>query len=616
MHEECVTDISDIALTFPSLPAGTVHRDNILHTIDQIFDRNYDVVLLDGAPESGKTVVLAQFCVRHRRNSFSLFLRPASELAYDSAYCRYDLSSQIAWHLTGKSHADNQYPSAAEYLDLLHRLSTDGRRARRYSYFVIDGLADIPRAAAGARAALLNQLPFGLPYIRFLITGNLESIPELKDRKVRCREQQISPFSVEEATTLFAGTLEPKSISDLHRRFSTTPGILASLRRTLEHRADAALVIESVGESKESVFLAEWKQNPPVSTPVKFALAAIAYVPTASDIPTLAIVAECETAELTSALLKLPYVLVDEHRAVASFAAEEFRHLAKSELAHLEPEVLRRFVAAYSARPLDARVVHVLPELLERQGDSRAYLNFLSRENLVSIFSNTNSLLSLLARLKSGQSTAGDSLNHELATQFSLDRSAVRSLLESGFPTSQIDATLRLSGSDAAARIANAQMAVEDRLHALSLVVKYQKQHGVVEPTLVAEVTRLCQLVQPFELEERAIEIASVILHFDTSLAFDLLKRSTKAGDGANGLDQAIASLSVRSFLSGSEANSTARALRSMLESTQVDRVEQFSALIGLFADAQDVSSLLAEVARLTDTSEKLAVLQQWIRRN
>src|SRR5690606_19025823 len=136
--------------------------------------------------------------------------------------------------------------------------------------------------------------------------------------------------------------------------------------------------------------------------------------------------------------------------------------------ANLEKEVVARAVTAFSNRPLDPTVVQVLPELLDRQGDSRAYLSFLSRENLVSIFSSTNSLSSLLLKLKRGHTVAEKMEDEQLALQFALDRAAVRSLLQCTLPTSQLEATLNLSGSADAAQIANALIAVEDRLHALS----------------------------------------------------------------------------------------------------------------------------------------------------
>lgn len=612
-----LADITDIALTFPSFPDWMVQRENMLHTIDQIFERGYEVVLLDGEAESGKTVALSQFCQRHSMYAFSLFLRPSSKLAYDSAYCRFDLSNQVNWCLKGITVSNKEYPLAADYRILLQQLSQHGRKARKTHYFVIDGICDIPSADKGARAALLDQLPFGLPNIKFLMTGNQQTLPELIDRKIRFREQSISPFSTDETVKLFDGVLDDsKAVADFQRRFSTKPGVLASLRRTLQRDGNAKTLIERIEESKEGILSGEWNDSPPDSPELKLALAAIAFVPTASDIPTLSIVAGTTEAALTEALLKLPYLLVDEQRLIVRFAAEGFIELAKTELAELEKEVVKRSVSAYSDRPIDAKVMQVIPELLERQGDALAYLKFLNRDNLLSIFKSTNSLLSLLVKLNRGQETAERALVPDLAVQYSVDRAVVRSLLECPFPTAQLHATLHLSGPEDAAKIANAQITVEDRLQALCLVVKYQKKTTSVDPTLVAEIERLCELIQADELGDRAIEIASTILHFNPTLAFTLLQRTTNTADGANGLDQSIAKLSIKSLLSTDESRTTAHALRDMLDVKHVDRADQFSALIGLFADEQDIPSLLTETSKLNRTSEKLSILQQWIRRN
>src|SRR5690606_13439859 len=111
-----------------------------------------------------------------------------------------------------------------------------------------------------------------------------------------------------------------------------------------------------------------------------------------------------------------------------------------------------------------------------------------------------------------------------------------------------------------------ALIAVEDRLHALSLVVKHQKLTSTADPTLMAEVKRLCDLVQPEALDERAVDIASAIMHFDAAAAFELLKRTANTSDNANALDQAIAKLSIKSLLFSEESQTTAKALRNMLE--------------------------------------------------
>jgi hypothetical protein len=76
-----LVDITDVAISFPAIPEWAVVRETLLNTIDQIFDRGFEVVLLDGRESSGKTFALAQFCLRHYGAAFSLFLKPSSEVA-------------------------------------------------------------------------------------------------------------------------------------------------------------------------------------------------------------------------------------------------------------------------------------------------------------------------------------------------------------------------------------------------------------------------------------------------------------------------------------------------------------------------------------------------------
>jgi len=611
-----LAEISDLSLGLPALPSWTVIRDNLLHTLDEIFSRDYDAVLLDGEHGSGKTVALAQFCARHPKSSFSLFLKPASEVAYDSAYCRMDLCNQMNWHLNGTTLPNTSYPSAAEYRNLLHRLSSDARRRRSTCYFVVDGLVDIPASAAGSRELLVSLLPFGLPGLRFLVSGKLEQIPELRQRKLRVKEQTIAPFSLEETTALLADVQpDARIIKDIHKRFSTSPTKLASLRRIYSAGGYITPDIDQLEDSSSDLFELEWDLNAAPADGVDRALATVAYFPSVSDITTLAEIAGLSSLELRTALLQLPYVSVD-HRDNASFCSEGLRLVAKRKLAKLESDILERCISILGGRPIDTRTAQVMPELLERRGRPEELLHFLSRDNIAAILGATNSLASVIQKLNRGQDVARTAADTDRELQFALDKSCVKQLLSSDFSEAQLRATLKLVGPDKATQLAQSQIAVEDRLHALSLVAKYQRRTASVDPSLVAEIANLCRLVDVKGIGERAVAIASEIMYFDPALAFELLKNSADTDDEANSLDVALTTISLRAFLRSNDSQSTVSALRDMIAVDAAEHSDNIASLIGLFAEGQSATATMAEAAKVTKTADKLAILQQWVRRN
>jgi hypothetical protein len=129
--------------TFPEPPQPEIRRDNILDTLDRIFEAGTHVVSVEGIEGIGKTTLLAQFALRHLQHCLVLFIRPTSRLAYAPEYLSEILSMQLH-RILEKKHA---LPERVEASFLATRIPVLQRRALRekqYYYFIIDGLADIP----------------------------------------------------------------------------------------------------------------------------------------------------------------------------------------------------------------------------------------------------------------------------------------------------------------------------------------------------------------------------------------------------------------------------------------------------------------------------------------
>jgi hypothetical protein len=80
----------------PVLPVPCISRENILDTIDQVFDGEIEVLVLESAEGIGKTVTAALYAGRHKTRVFTVFLRTGSRWAYDLDIVRSELCQQIA----------------------------------------------------------------------------------------------------------------------------------------------------------------------------------------------------------------------------------------------------------------------------------------------------------------------------------------------------------------------------------------------------------------------------------------------------------------------------------------------------------------------------------------
>ena len=83
MSQVEILDLTKISHTFPVLPMDLIKRDNLVDTLETMFEGEVDVIIVEGLEGIGKTTLLAEFCQRHPYNAFPLFIRPSSKWNYD-----------------------------------------------------------------------------------------------------------------------------------------------------------------------------------------------------------------------------------------------------------------------------------------------------------------------------------------------------------------------------------------------------------------------------------------------------------------------------------------------------------------------------------------------------
>src|SRR5207247_1750038 len=121
-----------------------------------------------GEPEIGQTVLNSQVVRKIGDRAICLFIRNASRLSYDPQVLRLDLCQQISLCCEEKELPDPAAVNDAYLRIALFQLQRKVSRSRRYFFFVIDGLEHIPQAEIEIRSAILDLLPIGLPWFKFL----------------------------------------------------------------------------------------------------------------------------------------------------------------------------------------------------------------------------------------------------------------------------------------------------------------------------------------------------------------------------------------------------------------------------------------------------------------
>ncbi|MFZ2361207.1 MAG: hypothetical protein WA040_17835 [Anaerolineae bacterium] len=98
MVNQVVVDLTTICPTFPKLPQPLIERESMLDALDDIFEGDIQVIVIEGKEGIGKTTLLAQYALRYPDRAVSLFIRP-TRLGYDPQVLQFNLCNQINWIL-------------------------------------------------------------------------------------------------------------------------------------------------------------------------------------------------------------------------------------------------------------------------------------------------------------------------------------------------------------------------------------------------------------------------------------------------------------------------------------------------------------------------------------
>jgi hypothetical protein len=197
-----IMDLTVVCQSFPKILDHQIWRDNMLDTLDRMFDDGRQLIVVSGAEGIGKTTLLTQFSKRHPNNIFSLFIKPTNRLGYDPEFMRLDLCNQIHWFL----YKSELRPTDEIDDTFLRMLIFELQKRARYTVFycIIDGLDDIPEDDGQTREAILDLLPaLGSLNFCFLFTGDLSKFSTRRLRGVSYESFPLSMFSFDETIRYF-----------------------------------------------------------------------------------------------------------------------------------------------------------------------------------------------------------------------------------------------------------------------------------------------------------------------------------------------------------------------------------------------------------------------------
>lgn len=540
--------LPEICGDFPRLPATLVARDNLLRMIEQLFAASHTLVVMQGAEGIGNTTLLGQFVMRHPKHAISLFVRPKNALFYNLKSLRFDLCNQIHWVLHGTELNIDQEADEGLLDRLYFQLATHARRTNQNYYFVVDGIADIPESDAQLRLHIMDLMRWNTPRFCTLLSGEITNLP-----LPAVAEPQLArtpEFSDGEAQLFLGKSLPTEVATEANRVCEGMPGRLEILR-PLFAKEDPALVLSELGSTLSNVFELSWRQleriektcAAPEDELLSDALALMAHGRRIHTLSGLSRVLKCPPQNLQELLEKLSFVAVEVEEV--KFISDAFRRFAAEKLRAARKRADDLHIEDLIHHPDEAQAPLDLVLYYRQSGRSKELLAYLDGDAISKMLELTGSLFTVQTTAEAGMVAAREVGNDKDLFRLSVQKSALHDLGDAQMWREEAEARLALFDYDSAFALAQNSVLSEDKLHLLALIARSKAARGLaIEPELTDDIKRLCALIDPEKMRERAMQIATDLLLSHPELATDLIKRASSKDDDENAFTQALAETS------------------------------------------------------------------------
>jgi len=611
-----ISNVIDISQTIPKLIEDPIPRNNLIQTIDMLFNKGIDVVALEGDEGCGKTVTLRQFCEKYPNNTISLFVGNTNSLSYDPANMRFDICNQIHWMINSVQlsiDVDIDDGFLRQYMFKVMRIA---KRRKEIFYFVIDGLADIPNDSAEIRASLLDSLPLGQTNIKFLISGDASRVFGTKFSELKVKPFPVPMFSLHEAEVFFGALLEDREfLEDVYKITNGVPSHLDAIRRLIASGISIENLKNDMPEHLKDIFEIEWSGLNKIEFDLNMPLAILAFDECNHTAKDIGLLIKSDIDKMHDALRQLSFINIDEDSGYVNYISEEYKKFAANRLSKYKSEVVEIIIENMYQKKDEPRSLSALPEYLDNAGRHTDLLELLSTVHLKKLLKVTCTLGSLRKQSDIGVEAALKIRRDGDLFRLSYIRSVVSELGISEEKKYEIEAYVTTSRYEEAIELANSAVLIEDRLHLLSVTARALKCSGQqVESTLKDQVESLFRNVNAETLDpDKALDIAGELFSLFPDYAINLVETSVRTEEGENSMDLALAKLSFKALENKSVEKDEFGQLVGISSRVTDKTIKSFLTTANAVISNSGIRNIIEEVDKLEKSGEKLFVLKKMV---
>lgn len=598
-----IVSTASVCLTFPPIPQPIVSRENILSAIDGHFGAD-TVVFVSGAPGTGKTTLLANYCLANDR-TISVFLKPNSIGMTNPNLVRQEFFAQAHLLLEGHEPSAALEPTEEDYQSLILRLARRARQSLGRIVFVVDGFGE--QTYEFQKLLLQSLLPTGMAMrdFRFLLSG--ETAPKVfKDFSISPKLVDLYGLSNHEAHFLFEDLVSDADIRNelIAQVGNGHVGTLSVLRQELEGGTPIEEAVIKAGEEYSVLLGQQWKS-------------AIASDPTAEQLLSLLAFARVDysTEELASAAGIDSQSAQDalERCGVANNLKQGWRlsnphiqSLAQQNFADLRDEVTLRLSKLALESSKGQKDYGLAASYLADSARYDELLRLIDVESLTAVSREEKNYTGAYELAQLGARAA-----RELGNPYEEFRtrhlgSAPHALSRSTVLESTVQALVNLGRFDRAYEVAATCPILPERLALLSLVAREQQElEGHVQKEAIEAIDAILEPAVKAMPRELLVRVGANLFVSYPGAALRLASQvSETLGEGDDG-DKFIASVVLASE-PGRDPHRYAESLDKVIAKTQSETIRAILSKLAQFASRK---SLLALVEESEDWDDALALV-------
>lgn len=599
---------------FPASEKNSIYRDNFIDCIEKSFDDGEHIIVIDGEEGIGKTTLLTQFAQKYCNDSFLMFIGSKCSWDYNAQIRIDDLCRQIHFYINKDVYLDNNTFEIFQLRDYFIKLIYNLKVYRKKVYILIDGLDQIPQEAKGNVDILLESIPLTNENIRILISTRSKSSDIISriERVSKPNFIKLTGFSMLETKSFFKD-IESLNDSDIETIYQSCkiPRRLSVIKDKIKSCSNIDECIKALTENLELFLEEEWHKNPANEIETKI-LSILTYDPITRNIEIIARILKIEVCKIMDIVKNSKYLSLEELKRDIWFSSEIYKSFFERILIDTS-KYIRTMIIDYYVSNNDY-TNPVVPSLMLSSGRLEDVLNYMSYDNMELILSDSCSYSTLISnigyalRASESCSKAADSIKYSIAKNVVKDVGEVSVLL------SEIDALFSLGKIDEAISFAQKAYTNEDRILLLSRVAKKLNNSGTtINPGIIDQIQELHIRIDYTQLKDRAVEIASEIIHFKPDLAIEIIEKTSGHNTVLeNELDFAFARLSLER-MSAKDSPENDDILNDIHSRISIKGLHNISKGLHFLLKGLDVSDLLSEINKLETISEKVLIIRKWL---